>query len=380
MLLLFVGECRRSPEKQRSLSYLLEEATRMLGRCKLALILAAMGLLQAVGCSSAGPKPASSPEKLPAGVLTTKKPGEFKKAGENPFTAAKWFVDPYAQAVTRTNMLKKQGSPDAALIEKMAKYGGADWIGDWTKDSENYMRRRVNQIEKDGALPIFILYNVPGRDCGQYSAGGLKTDEEYRKWIEGLARGIGDRKAVVVLEPDALGLLDKCLTPDQQKARLALIHYAVTTFNTLPFTYVYLDSGHSDWMPPEVAAERLKGAGVADAQGFALNVSNYKATDKLIEYGKKVSALVGGKHFILDTSRNGNGPPSVTDPSSEESWCNPKGRALGSPPTTQTADPLVDAYLWLKKPGESDGQCNGGPKAGEWFQEQALELAKNAKW
>ena len=140
--------------------------------------------------------------------------------------------------------------------------------------------------------------------------------------------------------------------------------------------------GLSSWMPAKVAAERLKKAGIDKAQGFALNTSNYRATDELIAYGKEISAMVGGKHFVIDTSRNGNGPLELPEgeDAGEKAWCNPPGRALGSPPTTQTADPLCDAYLWLKKPGESDGECNGGPKAGEWWQEQALELARNAKF
>jgi endoglucanase len=97
-------------------------------------------------------------------------------------------------------------------------------------------------------------------------------------------------------------------------------------------------------------------------------------------YGKTLSSLVGGRHFVIDTSRNGNGGPKVADNDSEASWCNPAGRALGSPPTTETGEPLCDAFLWIKKPGESDGACNGGPKAGEFWPERALELAKNAKW
>ena len=64
----------------------------------------------------------------------------------------------------------------------------------------------------------------------------------------------------------------------------------------------------------------------------------------------------------------------------EKCWCNPPGRALGSPPTARHGDPLIDAYLWIKKPGESDGECNGGPKAGDFWQERALELARNSKF
>ena len=57
-------------------------------------------------------------------------------------------------------------------------------------------------------------------------------------------------------------------------------------------------------------------------------------------------------------------------------------------PTTTTGTPLLDAYLWIKVPGESDGQCSRGtggttdpewggivdPAAGAWFAAQAHQL------
>jgi endoglucanase len=64
---------------------------------------------------------------------------------------------------------------------------------------------------------------------------------------------------------------------------------------------------------------------------------------------------------------------------------------VGLRPTVNTGVPLIDAYLWLKIPGESDGPCTRGlpgpvdpewgrvdPAAGQWFPEQALELARLA--
>ena len=78
-----------------------------------------------------------------------------------------------------------------------------------------------------------------------------------------------------------------------------------------------------------------------------------------------------GKHFIIDTSRNGIG-------STSGEWCNPKGQSLGSEPTTNTGNALVDALLWIKQPGESDGTCNGGPAAGTWWADYALGLGRNA--
>ncbi|XIE81958.1 glycoside hydrolase family 6 protein [Streptomyces sp. SBR177] len=55
------------------------------------------------------------------------------------------------------------------------------------------------------------------------------------------------------------------------------------------------------------------------------------------------------------------------------------GRALGVPPTDRTGDELVDAYLWIKRPGDSDGTCRGGPAAGTWWPDYALGLARRAK-
>ena len=89
-------------------------------------------------------------------------------------------------------------------------------------------------------------------------------------------------------------------------------------------------------------------------------------------YGRQVSALLGGVRFVVDTSRNGNGPG--------DDWCNPSGRAVGERPTGSTGHDVVDAYLWIKTPGESDGACNGGPSAGVFWPDYALGLVRAAGW
>jgi endoglucanase len=109
-------------------------------------------------------------------------------------------------------------------------------------------------------------------------------------------------------------------------------------------------------------------------------VSNYRTTRELLAYGEAVSQLVGGRHFVIDTSRNGRGPlPERLQRKPEDSWCNPPGRGLGRAPTARTGHALADAFLWIKRPGESDGTCNGGPVAGQWWPERALELARLAR-
>jgi hypothetical protein len=127
---------------------------------------------------------------------------------------------------------------------------------------------------------------------------------------------------------------------------------------------------HSAWLPPPVIAERLTAAGVPGVRGFSLNVSNYRSTADEVAYGSEVSRLLGGGRFVVDTGRNGRGPAA------DGGWCNPPGRGIGRRPTTNTGHPLVDAYLWIKAPGESDGPCHGGPAAGEFWLEAALALAR----
>src|SRR5262249_31161920 len=119
-------------------------------------------------------------------------------------------------------------------------------------------------------------------------------------------------------------------------------------------------------------APRLTSANIARADGFALNVSNFCDTASCQTYGDQLSSLVGGKHFIIDTSRNGLGPYGTE-------WCNPPGRALGPRPSTSTTDPLCDAYEWIKEPGSPDGACNGGPSYG-WWADSALGLCQRAAY
>jgi endoglucanase len=293
----------------------------------------------------------------------------------------KWYIEPNSEAKRQADAWRASRPEDAAQMEKIAAQPQADWFGDWSGDISSTVAGRVAQIRGAGALPVFVAYNIPARDCGLYSSGGVNSPEAYRTWIDGFAAGIGDQPAVVVLEPDALAGIT-CLTPANQEIRYDLIAYAVKSLAARPHAAVYVDAGHSDWVPAAEMAKRLKRAGITQAAGFALNVSNFQPTPDLIAYGKAVATAIDPQappHFVIDTSRNGLGPfPKAEDPTGE-SWCNPPGRALGEPPTTHTADPLADAYLWIKSPGESDGTCKNGPAAGVWWPEYALGLAQRAK-
>jgi endoglucanase len=298
-------------------------------------------------------------------------------ANGNPFAAAELYHAPYSYAENAERQLQGSDPAQAALIGKIARTPQANWYGGWSGDIKTVVSNYVNAAERAGQLPVLVAYNVPNRDCGQYSAGGASDANAYLQWIAGFAEGIGERTAVVVLEPDALPLLAQCLSPEDQVKRLELIRSAVQVLRRKPGVSVYIDAGHSQWVPVPEMADRLKKAGITEARGFALNTSNYIADAELIAYGKEIVAALGtDTHFVIDSSRNGNGPA----PEGEESWCNPEGRALGRPPTAETGEPALDAYLWIKRPGESDGECKGGPPAGQWFQARAVEMARNAAW
>jgi endoglucanase len=286
----------------------------------------------------------------------------------NPLAGRRLYVDPNSNARRQADALRRSRPQDAALVEQIARQPTARWLGEWARDIGAEVNAAVSTITGAGALPVFVAYNIPGRDCGSYSAGGARGSDAYRRWIRDFAGGIRGRGAVVVLEPDALPGMD-CLSAQGQRDRMTLIREAVQTLKAQR-AHVYIDAGHARWHPPEVMADRLKQAGIAMADGFSLNVSNYIANTLNIGYGERLSRLVGGKHFIIDTSRNGIG--------TQTEWCNPRGQALGVVPTTRTGHPLIDAFLWVKQPGESDGTCNGGPRAGSWWNEIAVELSRAA--
>lgn len=296
---------------------------------------------------------------------------------DNPFDGEKLYVDPDSEAKRQADAWRATRPEDAAQIDKIASQPGTHFFSEWTvKESEGtagQVDNRVSEIVEAGALPVLGAYAVPHRDCGGYSKGGFATGEQYKSWIRDFARGVGDRKAVVVLEPDALAG-DSCLSDAQRQQRYALLKDAVQVLKAKPNVYVYIDAGNPEWRTPEEMASRLDKSGIGEADGFSLNVSNFLYTYDNVRYGSHLSSLVGDKHFIIDTSRSGLGPA----PNGQ--WCNPPGRALGPKPTADTGFLLVDAFYWIKSPGHSDGECRGFPSAGTWVPEYALGLARRASY
>jgi endoglucanase len=394
----------------------------------------------------------------------------------------RFFVPPPSAGAPQQilRLLTSGDRKDATLITEMEATPRAVWF---TSGTPAQVQRQVRQTMAEAAIeravPVLVAYDIPGRDCAQYSAGGALSQADYQAWISGFAQGIGNSHAVVILEPDALGNLpSNCGLPASSypftdAERFAELQYAVGALEGDPGVSVYLDGTHSAWQSVGTITQRLLEAHVQQAQGFYLNVSNYQPTAELLDYGTWISdciamvtdsanafynnpsacasqyypatpsdfstwdlttqwyaqnmgSAVATTHFVIDTSRNGRGPDSMQQYASAPydqpasvistlaagNWCNPPGSGLGLRPTASTGVPLLDAYLWVKTPGQSDGQCDsaGGarawdyadysqpgwpttasaqspfdplwgtddPAAGSWFGPEALQLAQLA--
>ena len=424
-----------------------------------------------------------------------------------PFGAsARFYVPPPRVAAIQqiAHLNETHAFRDAALLTAMEATPRAVWfVGGSPEEVEAAVHKTVLRAAHDALIPLLVVYNLPYRDCAQYGAGGAVDAPAYQAWIAGFARGLGGGKAVVILEPDSLGIIPHNTALDGSSewckpsitgakgesapapGATAAEHYALlaSAIDRLargaPNALIYLDGTHSAWLPVGELAYRLAKAGVDRTQGFAVNVANAQSTADSIRYGTQVSKCLAYArrgsgapalfrdcptaahptdptramdwsvpeawytehvdraatsspssskepltHFLVDTSRNGSGrldvalyagapynqPPEVIAKLRLGDWCNGPGAAVGLRPGVSTESPLVDAYLWIKGPGDSDGPCDvaGGPRAwdyskynpwglsgearehfdplwgmidpepGEWFPEQALQLARNA--
>lgn len=285
----------------------------------------------------------------------------------NPLVGQPFYVNPHSKG-----MRALASNPDP-LLEAVVNTPTAYWMDHISTPSVD--AKYIQTAQAAGTIPVLALYGITNRDCGSYAAGGFGSAGAYRAWIDGVAAAIGPGRAAVILEPDALAMID-CLSPAQQDERIALISYAVDTLTRNPGTAVYVDAGHPRWVAADVMADRLNRVGVAKARGFSLNTANFFTTPEVTGYGETISNMTGGKHYVIDTSRNGAGPVE----GDELYWCNPSGRALGARPTTDTGNPRIDAFLWVKRPGESDGACRGFPGAGTFMAQNAIDLARAAGW
>ncbi|WP_026930504.1 glycoside hydrolase family 6 protein [Glycomyces tenuis] len=265
---------------------------------------------------------------------------------------------------------ENQGDSRAALIdERIAQTPAGTWFTQYNpSEIQGEVADVVSQAAAEGEAPVMVVYNIPDRDCGGHSGGGAPDHQSYRNWIDQFAAGLSG-PAYIIVEPDTLP--HNCADPSQRNQ--SLIHAVQALKAASSQAHVYLDIGNSAWLEPGEAASRLQGAGIQYADGFAINVSNYRTTQEATSYAHQIQNIVGSdKGAVIDTSRNGNGP---LDPPNPNDWCDPPGRAIGDYPTTSTGVSGIDAYLWVKLPGEADG-CAGS--AGQFIPDLAYDMAQAA--
>ncbi|MFB9474100.1 glycoside hydrolase family 6 protein [Nonomuraea salmonea] len=279
-----------------------------------------------------------------------------------------FYVDPESNPAkwVRDN----PGDSRASRIQSaIASKPMAFWVGGWFGDVSATVSSYVAAADAADRLPVLVAYNIPGRDaCGGHSGGGAGSESAYRAWISAFASAVGDRPAVVVIEPDSLGDF-ACMDDEDIAARNRMLTYATGQFRDhAPNTWAYLDAGNAGWVAAGTMAQRLQNAGVGNIRGFAVNVSNYYTTAQSAAYASDVNAaLGGGAKWVIDTSRNGKG--------SNGEWCNPAGRRLGTPAQVG-GDAGTELLLWVKVPGDSDGNCGIAPgtPAGTFSPELAIRL------
>jgi endoglucanase len=258
-----------------------------------------------------------------------------------------------------------------AIEASIATKPMADWFGDWSGDIGKATGAYVGAAANQDKLPVLVAYDIPDLDiCAGQSTGGAASDSAYDTWIAGFAGGIASRPALVILEPDSLGD-ESCMTSAEISNRDGLLNNAVNQFTAqAPNTWVYLDAGNPGWVSASTMAGYLNSAGLGRAHGFSVNVSNFFTTAQNIAFGNAINADLRAsygytKPFVIDTSRNGKG---VTG-----SWCNPDYAQLGS---TDQLGGGAEMLLWIKTPGESDGNCGtgAGSTAGEFLPQLAYNL------
>lgn len=350
----------------------------------------------------------------------------------NPFSGASFYVDPYYTGKVQSSAAK------APEVSKQMQTVSSQATGLWldriaaVEQMPGWLMEAQKQGKANGkpAVPVLVVYDLPNRDCAAKASNGELAIEEggeqrYRQeYIDVIAQhlaAVPDQRVAIVLEPDSLPNMisnlgvDKCAV--SQDVYLHSVAYAISKLS-LPNVAIYLDVAHAGWLGWEANQRRMvdlvvqvleMAGGLDRIRGFASNVANYNALSG--DWGKRLESSnpasneldyvqsflrtmeargVTGKAFLVDTSRNGQAEIRAR----WGNWCNVKGAGIGERPTVAPV-PGVDAYFWVKPPGDSDGTADrsaarfdencasedatpGAPEAGQWFHSYFVDLVKNA--
>ncbi|KAL4868340.1 hypothetical protein BDV12DRAFT_209296 [Aspergillus spectabilis] len=393
---------------------------------------ALMALVPLLGALNVNALPQAS-TTTPGGSPTSS--GPAVTASGNPFEGYQQYANPYYSSEVISLAVPSMTGSLAEQATHAAEIPSFHWMDRTAKvPSMGEYLANIKEQNDAGAEPpiagIFVVYNLPDRDCAALASNGELAIadggvEKYKEYIDSIREHVvqySDQNIILVIEPDSLANLvtnlgvAKCA--NAQAAYLECTNYAVTQLD-LPNVSMYLDAGHAGWLgwPANIGPAAQLYASVyqnasspAALRGLATNVANYNAFDidtcpsytaqnavcdekgYINSFAPQLSAAGWDAHFIVDTGRNGKQPTGQIE---WGDWCNAKGTGFGVRPTTDTGDELVDAFVWIKPGGESDGtsdqsaerydaHCGASaalqpaPEAGTWFQAYFEQLVANA--
>jgi hypothetical protein len=309
--------------------------------------------------------------------------GQARRTAGNPLAGRPWGIAKAAGGDTVWASYEAASGTNKALLAKIALRPRLRWFTSYNPPSQmqSLVHTYVSQLQQaqgsDVLVPMALFRQFPTHESHKADPWTLKMRQDYKDWYDGVAAGIGNAHAVVVLEPDLAVILKDAWRPD---IRQRLVSYAAGKLAALPNTTVYIEAGSADWLTVAAAAQLLKRSGVAKVRGFALSGTHYDTTTNNIRHGRQIVAKLASmgiphKHFVIDTADNGHGftfsqyrqrhPGSdVTNPIVCKTKAQRVCETLGIPPTwkvglakwhlsatvARTARTFVDAYLWYNRP------------------------------
>ncbi|KAH9901502.1 cellobiohydrolaseII [Cubamyces lactineus] len=376
----------------------------------------------------------SSPTSTP-GSPTSSNPGSPSNtpAPGNPFVGYDIYLSPYyadevaaaAQSISDSSLSSKAASvaniPTFTWLDSVSKVPD---LGTYLADADSIQKSTGNK-----QLVQIVVYDLPDRDCAAKASNGEFSiadngEANYKNYIDQIVAQIKqypDVRVVAVIEPDSLANLvtnlnvQKCA--NAEATYKACVTYALQELSAVG-VYMYMDAGHAGWLgwPANIQpaatlfAQMYKSANSSPfIRGLATNVANYNALtaaspDPITQgnpnydeshyinaLGPMLAQAGFPAQFIVDQGRSGQ--QNLRQQWGD--WCNIKGAGFGTRPTTNTGNSLIDAIVWVKPGGESDGTSNSSsprydstcslpdatvpaPEAGTWFQTYFETLVSKA--
>jgi endoglucanase len=304
----------------------------------------------------------------------------------NLLAGAKLYVNPASPAALAQQQYAQSNPAWASMLGRIANEPSARrfWMWNMGPNVEGQVSHylETTQVTQPGTTVMLSSYNLVHDACGSTETPAFEA--QYDSYMDQTAAGIGNFHVIYFLEIDSL-ITTPCLSPSELSIRLAELSYAVSALERDPHVLVYIDAGAADALSATRTAQLLRGAGIAQAQGFFLNATHFDWTTSELRYGDEISRLLGGAHFIVNTGENGRGPlvPANRATQGNEVLCNPSGRGLGPLSVSHqvavpTGYPDADGFLWFDNPGNSGGQCvPGAPPTAAFWPAYAVTLAQN---